>query len=352
MFSYELFGKSHDRYIGLSAHNLPLGYKIDLNHINDCLALRRSSYKFNTTRNELDEILFLEGVENNVVVSSPVTFIIENGDVRKQDYSKIFRPSHGDHISYMMDGVIHSGGGRFSGRLTVLITVLGAIIEDNSKFCDIYYHISEMLDYCDDDIREINFDELTLIDTDFPVINHNIKNKMLNKLNEIVKDGDSVGAKLTFRLENISPLIGGFFQDSFESILSKNLFAIGGIKGIEFGMGQDYTKKLGSNCNDEYYLADDKIKSKKNLQGGINAGFTNGYEPVIFSVVVRPTPTIFKPMKTVGVDNGEFVEVLHKPDGRHDSFIANRVAIAIKMMVFISIFEMEMNEQNNRVKRY
>lgn len=344
MVNYEIFGKSHDRYIGLRAYNVPVGFVIDYDNINKNMLLRKPGFKFNTSRIEPDEVVFLEGVDNGVITNNPVTFVIENKNIRAHDYSSVIRPSHGDYISYLQYGYIPSGGGAFSGRLTSLLVVLGSIIESNRNYGDINYHISKIQDIKDDDIREKSTIQLSEIDYNFPVFNREIKTKMLSHLEEISTIGESVGGEITFRIDNLKPLIGGSYSNSFESIISKHLYGVGAVKGITFGMGYDYLKYLGSECNDEYYLDNQTIKSSKNLQGGINSGYTNGYEPVIFSVIVRPTPTVFKTAKTISVTGDMYKEVAYCPVGRHDSFIANRVAIVLKMMVLISLLEMELNE--------
>ncbi len=341
----KISGSSHSEFISLIFNGNIKGYKIDYNFINTKVKARKSSFYFNTSRVEKDEYE-LNGVKDNCVLDNYLEIKVKNNNIKSKDYLKgIVRPSHGDIVGYQVLGhdFEYAGGGVHSGRLTVLYVILGAIIEFNTKDIKINGQIKQIHNLIDDDIRYIN--DLSILDTSFPVINSNIKEKMIEKIKLVHEENDSIGAKLTFRIDNLNVGIGGFFFDSFESILSKYLFGIGGIKAVEFGLGYDYLNLVGSSANDSYYVEDKKIKSKFNNQGGLNSGFTNGIEPVIFSVVVRPTPTILKDQATVKLnDNNEFENVIYKAQGRHDTFFANRVIQVVKACVFISLLDMETYE--------
>ncbi len=349
--SIELFGASHSKYIGLKVSPMPVGFTFNVHEINQYLKYRQGIPQINTSRKELENLIFLSGVnEENEIIDETISFVLENKNYRSKDYQfGIVRPSHADIVGYQIAGenYEYQGGGRFSGRLTALYVVLGVICkqilkkESNLKVAG---QIKQVANFIDQDIIELTPIELKAIDWYFPVFNQDVKIKMINYLTNVKIDGDSHGATLKFRIDGLEAGIGGMYFASFESILSKNLFAIGAIKGISFGCGFDYQNRLGSQSNDQLYYQNNKIVSPTNLQGGINGGFTNGIQPVYFEVAIRPTPTIFKVQNTVRFTGEEWENYKLKPTGRHDSFIANRISVVIYAMIFISIYEIKSNQ--------
>ena len=93
------------------------------------------------------------------------------------------------------------------------------------------------------------------------------------------------------------------------------MFAVGGVKGIEFGKGFGMADICGSEANDPFRAENDKIITTTNNNGGINGGITNGM-PIIFRTAIKPTPTIFKPQNTIDFSN--MTETVLTPKGRHD----------------------------------
>ena len=121
---------------------------------------------------------------------------------------------------------------------------------------------------------------------------------------------------------------------SLEGQLSNALFSIGGIKGVEFGLGFDFANKKGSEANDEFKVVDGKIITTTNNNGGINGGISNGM-PVVFNVAIRPTPSIYKTQNTINMKNktNETITIV----GRHDPAIIRRINIVIRSICAIVI---------------
>ena len=109
--------------------------------------------------------------------------------------------------------------------------------------------------------------------------------------------------------------------DSCESMLSHMMFSIPAVKGIEFGKGFDIADMKGSEANDQMKIENGKTVCETNNSGGINGGITNGM-PIIFRTAIKPTPTIFKPQKTV--DLKTMTETVLEAKGRHDPAIVFR----------------------------
>src|SRR5690606_10553632 len=87
-----------------------------------------------------------------------------------------------------------------------------------------------------------------------------------------------------------------------DSKIAKSIMSIPGVKGIEFGLGFEMANNFGSQVHDEIYYNNKskKFYRKTNNAGGIEAGVTNG-EDIVFRLVMKPIPTLRKPLKTVDI---------------------------------------------------
>jgi chorismate synthase len=105
---------------------------------------------------------------------------------------------------------------------------------------------------------------------------------------------------------------------------------------------------LGSENNDSFSVENGKIVTKTNHCGGILGGITNGM-PVIFTVTVKPTPSIFTPQRSVDLASGE--ETTMQIKGRHDPCIVPRAVPVVEAAAAIAIYDLIlMNTQTNRRK--
>lgn len=148
----------------------------------------------------------------------------------------------------------------------------------------------------------------------FPVID-NIQDKLLKIFEEAKHHCDSVGGVIQTAILNLPGGLGEPWFDSVEGLLSKALFSIGAVKGVEFGAGFAFAKMTGSTANDSFQISKDKIVTLTNHNGGINGGITNGM-PVIFNTVVKPTPSIAQKQDTIDFLNHTNTSLEIK--GRHD----------------------------------
>ncbi|MDU7884758.1 MAG: chorismate synthase, partial [Klebsiella michiganensis] len=131
--------------------------------------------------------------------------------------------------------------------------------------------------------------------------------------------------------------IGNPFFDSLESTIAHLAFSVPAVKGIEFGAGFDFASMKGSVANDQYFIVNEKVKTYSNNNGGITGGISNGM-PVIFRVVIKPTPSISKEQKTINIKN--MTEEVLSVSGRHDPCIVQRALVVIEAIAAISILEL------------
>ncbi|MPM86875.1 Chorismate synthase [bioreactor metagenome] len=164
-----------------------------------------------------------------------------------------------------------------------------------------------------------------------------IRQEMLDKISEVAANGDSIGAILECGISGFPAGLGSPMFDGLENRISSAIFAIPAVKGIEFGLGFDFCKMTGSEANDEmYYDENGVVKTYTNHNGGILGGISNGM-PIIFTTIIKPTPSIAKPQRTVNLkkEKDDILEI----KGRHDSCIAVRALPVVENMTAIALVD-------------
>jgi chorismate synthase len=148
-------------------------------------------------------------------------------------------------------------------------------------------------------------------------------------IEKAAKDGDSLGAVVECCVPNIDPGYGEPFWDSIESQIAHAVFAIPGVRGVEFGDGFKAAAMRGSEHNDP--IGPD-ARPIKNGAGGVNGGLTNG-APVVFRVAFKPTSSISRAQQTFNFETGEMDTLEIK--GRHDVCYALRCPVIVEAMTAI-----------------
>ena len=143
---------------------------------------------------------------------------------------------------------------------------------------------------------------------------------------------DSLGGVVQTGICGLPAGLGEPWFDSLEGVLARAAFAVGGVKGIEFGDGFGLASLRGSQANDPFRMQDGRVVTETNRNGGINGGITNGM-PVIFNLAVKPTPSIARAQRTVDFVAGKDVELALT--GRHDPAIIRRICPVVTALVSV-----------------
>lgn len=325
--SLTVFGESHGAGVGVVLDGLCSGLAVNDASIKTALSRRAPSTSTDTARRERDAYQILSGVFNGKTTGTPICIFIpnENTDSKAYEYG-IARPSHADYAAFCKYGGYedYRGGGHFSGRVTAGIVAAGAILKDALKGLGISIgtHILECANVRDNEFNDIQNEVLSLDCAKFPVLNEDKAKEMIACVEQAKANLDSVGGITQTAIVGLPAGVGEPMFDSVEGMLSHAMFAIGAVKGIEFGKGFELGKMLGSSANDAFVIEDGKVKTSTNNNGGINGGITNGM-PVLFNLAIKPTPSIAKKQNTVDFINGKQTEI--EIVGRHDPAIVRRI---------------------------
>ncbi len=334
-----LFGESHGKAIGIVCDGLPAGLEVNYSQIESMLAKRRPDGKLSTKRIEKDNFEIVSGEFNGKTTGTPLCIIIPNENVSSKDYSYgTARPSHADFVASVKYGGFedYRGGGHFSGRITAPIVALGAILKGalDKKGVKVATHIKNIYGVLDRDFIDIDKDIEYLENIEFATLDQEQGKKMQEQIVLAQEEGDSVGGILETIVTGIDVGYGEPWFDGIENVISKAMFAIPAVKGVEFGLGFSFANLKGSQANDEFSMIDGKVKTLTNNNGGINGGITNGM-PILFRTAIKPTPSIFKEQTTVDFIKGETVK--HVISGRHDPCIVQRAKVVVDAMTYIAL---------------
>ncbi len=337
-----IFGESHGEAIGVLIDNLPSGEKIDEEALRAFMFRRQGGNNpYSTPRKEADTVKFLSGVYNKVTTGTPLCAIIENNNTRSGDYnSDIPRPGHADFTALSRYGGFSDprGGGHFSGRLTAPLCVAGGILSQilSRRGIKIISHIYSIGNVCDTPFNPISPD-VSDICPDFPVLNEEVKEEMQKEILSAKENLDSVGGVVECAILGVPCGIGNPIFGGIENKISNTVFGIGAVKGIEFGIGFEASKLLGSEVNDPFIVEDGEIRTKTNNHGGILGGISSGM-PIIFRTAFKPTPSIGKPQQSVNIK--DLKETTLEIVGRHDPCIVPRALPCIESAAAIAIADL------------
>lgn len=340
-----LFGESHGVGIGVVLDNLPGGVPIDLEKIGAFMA-RRAPKKdgTSTTRNEKDIPEILSGLYEGKTTGTPLAAVIFNRDQHSGDYgniSHIARPAHADYTGFLRYNGANDprGGGHFSGRITAPLCFAGAVCEQILASLGITTgaHIRSIKGVRDEAFDPVNVcaEQLELVkNRPFPTLSEKAEADMREVINSARMAQDSLGGVVECAAVGFPAGVGSPMMDGLENVISRLVFAIPAVKGIEFGNGFECAELFGSENNDEFALENGRIVTKTNAHGGILGGISSGM-PIIFRAAFKPTPSISRPQKSVDFKAMTEEELVIK--GRHDPCVVPRSVPCVEAALNIAL---------------
>ncbi|SIS58172.1 chorismate synthase [Neptunomonas antarctica] len=348
LFTVTSFGESHGPALGCIIDGCPPGIEISEADLQRDLDRRKPGTSRHTTqRREADEVKILSGVFEGKTTGTSIGLLIENTDQRSKDYSNIaetFRPAHADYVYTHKYGFRdYRGGGRSSARETAMRVAAGGIAKKYlaSKGVEIRGYLSQLgpitIDYA-------NFDWDQVDQNAFFSPDANAAKLMEVYMDDLRKEGNSVGAKISVVASGVPVGLGEPIFDRLDAELAHALMSINAVKGIEIGDGFAVVEQKGTEHRDE--MTPEGFLS--NHSGGILGGISTGQE-IVAHIALKPTSSLRLPGRSVNI-KGEPIEVITK--GRHDPCVGIRatpIAEAMMAMVLMDHF-LRHRAQNADVK--
>ncbi|MGQ1910112.1 chorismate synthase [Marinifilum sp. RC60d5] len=314
IFRISIFGESHGKGVGVTIDGCPAGIDLSEDDLLQDLSRRKAGARGTTPRIEQDLPNILSGTFEGKTTGAPLIILFHNKNTKSKDYSNLLdspRPGHADFVAKYKFGEHndYTGGGHFSGRITLGIVAAGTVAKKILGNVNINAKLTEIGGQTDFDAA----------------------------IEDALLQHDSIGGIVECKANNLPIGYGEPFFDSVESMISHLIFAIPATKGIEFGSGFAAAKMKGSEHNDNFI--DGSGKTETNNAGGINGGITNGNE-LVFRVAVKPTSSIGKAQNTMNFAKGEVESLLI--EGRHDACIALRVPVIVEAVTAIALADLKL----------
>jgi chorismate synthase len=334
LFTVTTFGESHGPALGCIVDGCPPGLELSESDIQIDLDRRKpGTSRYTTQRREDDAVKILSGVFEGKTTGTPIGLLIENTDQRSKDYSKIantFRPMHADYTYQQKYGVRdYRGGGRSSARETAMRVAAGAIAKKYLRErCGIAVrgYLSQLGPIAIDSV------DWSIVETNpFFCPDASKIEAMENFMQQLRKDGDSIGAKITVVASGMIPGFGEPIFDRLDADIAHALMSINAVKGVEIGAGFDCITQRGSEHRDE--MTPQGFTS--NNAGGVLGGISSGQD-IVAHIALKPTSSILLPGRSIDID-GNPAEVI--TTGRHDPCVGIRATPIAEAMLAIVLMD-------------
>ena len=334
LFCVTNFGESHGPAIGAVIDGCPPGLALSEADIQFELDRRRpGTSRHVTQRQEADQVEILSGVYQGVTMGTPIGLLIRNTDARSKDYSNIadtFRPGHADYTYSKKFGRRDPrGGGRSSARLTAPTVAAGAIAKKwlaQTHGIAIRGYMSQLGPIS---IPFTSWDEVG--NNPFYAPDASIVPELEAYMDQLRRDGDSVGARIEVVAENLPAGWGEPLYDRLDADIAHVMMGLNAVKGVSIGAGFESIAQRGSEHGDEItpqgFLG--------NNAGGVLGGISSG-QPITVSLAIKPTSSIRIERRSIN-SAGEAVQV--QTLGRHDPCVGIRATPIAEAMLAIVLMD-------------
>ncbi|HFI0563984.1 TPA: chorismate synthase [Streptococcus suis] len=327
---YLTAGESHGPRLTAIIEGVPAGLPLTAEDINADLKRRQGGYgRGSRMQIETDRVEITAGVRHGKTTGAPITLNVTNKDHQKwldimavediEDKLKSKRrirhprPGHADLVGgmkYRFDDLRNSLE-RSSARETTMRVAVGAVAKRILAELDIEIanHVVVFGG------KEIDVpDGLTVAEikeraakSEVSIVNQEREEEIKAYIDQIKRDGDTIGGVVETIVGGIPVGLGSYVQwdKKLDAKLAQAVVSINAFKGAEFGVGFQAGYLKGSQVMDEILWSEQEGYTRRtNNLGGFEGGMTNG-EPLVIRGVMKPIPTLYKPLMSVDIDTHE-----------------------------------------------
>ncbi|MEG7843621.1 chorismate synthase [Bacillus mobilis] len=329
---YITAGESHGPQLTVILEGVPAGLTLTAEYINKELLRRQKGHgRGRRMQIETDTVEIVSGVRHGITLGSPITLIVKNDDFKH--WTKVMgaepisekeskemkrtitkpRPGHAD-----LNGAIKYGHRdirnvleRSSARETTVRVAAGAVAKQILKELgvEIAGHVLEIGGVKAKHISNLSIEEIQTITENSPVrcLDKEVEQEMMDAIDNAKSSGDSIGGIVEVIAEGMPIGVGSYvhYDRKLDAKLAGAIMSINAFKGAEIGVGFEAARQPGSKVHDEILWDEEQGYTRKtNNAGGLEGGMTTGM-PIVVRGVMKPIPTLYKPLASVDIDTKE-----------------------------------------------
>ncbi|EZX64914.1 TPA: chorismate synthase [Staphylococcus aureus] len=371
---YLTSGESHGPQLTVIVEGVPANLEIKVEDINKEMFKRQGGYgRGRRMQIEKDTVEIVSGVRNGYTLGSPITMVVTNDDFthwrkimgaapisdeERENMKRTItkpRPGHADLVGGMkynhrdLRNVLE----RSSARETAARVAVGALCKVLLEQLDIeiYSRVVEIGGNKDKDFYDSETFKANLDRNDVRVIDDGIAQAMRDKIDEAKNDGDSIGGVVQVVVENMPVGVGSYvhYDRKLDGRIAQGVVSINAFKGVSFGEGFKAAEKPGSEIQDEIlYNTELGYYRGSNHLGGLEGGMSNGM-PIIVNGVMKPIPTLYKPLNSVDINTKEDFKATIE---RSDSCAVPAASIVCEHVVAFEVAKALLEEfQSNHIEQ-
>ncbi|HGZ8648820.1 TPA: chorismate synthase [Staphylococcus aureus] len=371
---YLTSGESHGPQLTVIVEGVPANIEIKVEDINKEMFKRQGGYgRGRRMQIEKDTVEIVSGVRNGYTLGSPITMVVTNDDFthwrkimgaapiseeERENMKRTItkpRPGHADLVGGMkynhrdLRNVLE----RSSARETAARVAVGALCKVllQQLDIDIYSRVVEIGGIKDKDFYDSETFKANLDRNDVRVIDDSIAQAMRDKIDEAKNEGDSIGGVVQVVVENMPVGVGSYvhYDRKLDGKIAQGVVSINAFKGVSFGEGFKAAEKPGSEIQDEIlYNSEIGYYRGSNHLGGLEGGMSNGM-PIIVNGVMKPIPTLYKPLNSVDINTKEDFKATIE---RSDSCAVPAASIVCEHVVAFEISKALLEEfQSNHIEQ-
>ena len=325
---YLTAGESHGKGLLGIIDGLPAGLDVSEKFISKDLFRRQQGHgRGGRMKIEKDHAEIYTGIRHGRSLGSPIGLIIPNKDFEnwtekmstepvEKPIKKVTlpRPGHADlaGVQKYDEDDIRNILERSSARETTMRVALASICRKMLREVGIEVgsRVIQIHTVKDESILPDHFTPETLnkMADKSPVrcLDKKVEKKMINAIDQAKKEGDSVGGIFEVIASGMPYGLGSHtnWDTKLHARIAESIMSVNAFKGIEIGMGFDSAQHHGSEVHDEIGWDGEKYTRYSNNAGGIEGGMSNA-QPIIIRAVMKPIPTLIKPLRSVDIKTKE-----------------------------------------------
>ncbi|EOD7527874.1 TPA: chorismate synthase [Staphylococcus aureus] len=371
---YLTSGESHGPQLTVIVEGIPANLEIKVEDINKEMFKRQGGYgRGRRMQIEKDTVEIVSGVRNGYTLGSPITMVVTNDDFthwrkimgaapiseeERENMKRTItkpRPGHADLVGGMkynhrdLRNVLERSSARETAARVAVGTLCKVLLQQLD--IDIYSRVVEIGGIKDKDFYDSETFKANLDRNDVRVIDDSIAQAMRDKIDEAKNEGDSIGGVVQVVVENMPVGVGSYvhYDRKLDGKIAQGVVSINAFKGVSFGEGFKAAEKPGSEIQDEIlYNSEIGYYRGSNHLGGLEGGMSNGM-PIIVNGVMKPIPTLYKPLNSVDINTKEDFKATIE---RSDSCAVPAASIVCEHVVAFEIAKALLEEfQSNHIEQ-